>query len=86
MSTKAKSKKTGVETSFTEKQWDKIQKEQIWHGVFIPVKESTPKELKEFEAKRKVQREKPEATEAPAKAKETINQNRSELNSHKSFF
>ena len=71
MSIKAKSKKTGVETSFTEKQWDKIQKEQIWHGVFIQVKDSTPKELKEFEAKRKVQREKPEATEAPAKAKET---------------
>ena len=68
MSIKAKSKKTGVETSFTEKQWDKIQKEQIWHGVFVPVKDSTPKELKEFEAKRKVQREKPEAT---AKAKET---------------
>lgn len=55
MSIKVKSKKTGVESSFTQKEWDDIQKNPFWDGVFIPVKDTTPKEVKELEARKIVE-------------------------------
>lgn len=66
MSIKVRSKKTGVESSFTQKEWDDIQKNPFWDGVFIPVKDTTPKEVKDLEARKMVEATTP-ATPAIAK-------------------
>ena len=51
---KAINSRTGVQSTFSKEQWEKMQSDPYWHGKFVELKDTTPKEVKEIEAKQKV--------------------------------
>ena len=52
---KVKNRKNGVFSYFTQKQWDHVQKNPMFDGVFIEQTPTTPPEVRKLEEKKKAQ-------------------------------
>lgn len=61
--------KNGVISHFTEKEWEDVQKNPLFEGVFTKITTIIPPEVKELEAK-KAEKEQPKKGTSKAKAEE----------------
>ena len=67
---KVKNRKTGVISYFSDKQWEKVQKNPMFNGVFIVTTPNVPPEVKVLEDKKKAEQAQPKKGTSTDKTEE----------------